>query len=161
MPIKFIDLFSGCGGLTEAFLNNKKFIPLKIIDHDKFCYETTIYRLKQLGFKNFNNIAQLKDISDPKTIKENAKKFQKEIFKILDKEKTKVVFNSDWLGKLKGLDLIELASHYTVARMLERDDFDKRFKIEKKPTAKLEVLVFCNPTNNPVIIYSVNSPGAE
>ena len=70
MPIKFIDLFSGCGGLTEAFLNNKKFIPLKIIDHDKFCYKTTIYRLKQLGFKNFSNIAQLKDISDPKTIKE-------------------------------------------------------------------------------------------
>ena len=77
---------------------------------------------------------------DPKTIKENAKKFQKEIFKILDKEKTKVVFNSDWLGKLKGLDLIELASHYTVARMLERDDFDKRFKIEKKPIAIHEFL---------------------
>ncbi len=53
---------------------------------------------------------------DPKTIKENSKKFQKEIFKILDKERTKVVFNSEWLGKLKGLDLIELASHYTVAR---------------------------------------------
>ena len=67
---------------------------------------------------------------NPKTIKENAKKFQKEIFKILDKEKTKVVFNSDWLGKLKGLDLIELASHYTVARMLERDDFNKRYVSE-------------------------------
>ena len=77
---------------------------------------------------------------DPKKIKENAKKFQKEIFKILNKEKTKVVFNSQWLGKLKGLDLIELASHYTVARMLERDDFDKRFKIEKKPIAIHEFL---------------------
>tara|TARA_B100000035_G_scaffold314782_1_gene332249 strand:+ start:1222 stop:2427 length:1206 start_codon:yes stop_codon:yes gene_type:complete len=77
---------------------------------------------------------------EPKTIKENAKKFQKEVFKILDKEKTKVVFNSEWLGKLKGLDLIELASHYTVARMLERDDFDKRFKIEKKPIAIHEFL---------------------
>lgn len=77
---------------------------------------------------------------EPKAIKENAKKFQKEIFKILDKEKTKVVFNSDWLGKLKGLDLIELASHYTVARMLERDDFDKRFKIERKPIAIHEFL---------------------
>ena len=77
---------------------------------------------------------------DPKTIKDNAKKFQKEIFKILDKEKTKVAFNSQWLGKLKGLDLIELASHYTVARMLERDDFDKRFKIEKKPIAIHEFL---------------------
>ena len=77
---------------------------------------------------------------DPKTIEENSKKFQKEIFKILDKEKTKVVFNSEWLGKLKGLDLIKLASHYTVARMLERDDFDKRFKIEKKPIAIHEFL---------------------
>jgi len=70
MPIKFIDLFSGCGGLTEAFINNKKFTPLKIIDHDKFCYKTTIQRLKQLGFKNPNKIAELRDISDPKTIKE-------------------------------------------------------------------------------------------
>ena len=77
---------------------------------------------------------------DPKTIRDNAKKFQKEIFKILDKEKTIVAFNSKWLGKLKGLDLIELASHYTVARMLERDDFDKRFKIEKKPIAIHEFL---------------------
>ena len=70
MPIKFIDLFSGCGGLSEAFINNKKFTPLKIIDHDKFCYKTTIQRLKQLGFKNPNKIAELRDISDPKTIKE-------------------------------------------------------------------------------------------
>ena len=77
---------------------------------------------------------------DSKTIKQNAKKFQKEIFKILDKEKTQVRFNSEWLGKLKGLDLIELASHYTVARMLERDDFDKRFKVEKKPIAIHEFL---------------------
>ena len=77
---------------------------------------------------------------DPKTIEENSKKFQKEIFKILDKDKTKLVFNSEWLGKLKGLDLIELASHYTVARMLERDDFDKRFKIEKKPISIHEFL---------------------
>ena len=77
---------------------------------------------------------------DQKTIKANAKKFQKEIFKILDRNKTRVVFNSEWLGKLKGLDLIELASHYTVARMLERDDFDQRFKIEKKPIAIHEFL---------------------
>ena len=77
---------------------------------------------------------------DPKTIKQNAKKFHKEIFKILDKEKTKISFNSEWLGKLKGLDLIELASHYTVARMLERDDFDKRFKVEKKPISIHEFL---------------------
>ena len=77
---------------------------------------------------------------DSKTIKQNAKKFQKEIFKILDKEKTQVSFNSEWLSKLKGFDLIELASHYTVARMLERDDFDKRYKVEKKPIAIHEFL---------------------
>ena len=53
---------------------------------------------------------------EPETIKNNAKKFQKEIFKILDKDKTKVVFNSSWLGKLKGLDLIELASHITLSQ---------------------------------------------
>ena len=51
--IKFIDLFSGCGGLTEAFLNNKRFIPIKIIDNDKFCYQTTINRLKKIKFKFF------------------------------------------------------------------------------------------------------------
>ncbi len=77
---------------------------------------------------------------DPEAIKQNAKKFQKEIFKILDRNKTEVVNNSKWLGKLKGLDLIELASHYTVARMLERDDFDKRFKIERKPISIHEFL---------------------
>ena len=77
---------------------------------------------------------------DAEQIKQNAKMFQKEIFKILDKKKTRVVFNSNWLGKLKGLDLVELASHYTVARMLERDDFDKRFKIEKKPISIHEFL---------------------
>ena len=68
MSIKFIDLFSGCGGLTEAFLNNKKFSPIKIIDNDKFCYDTTIHRLKKLKFKNPEKIAQLKDISSNKTI---------------------------------------------------------------------------------------------
>lgn len=77
---------------------------------------------------------------DADSIKSNAKKFQKEIFKILDKKKTRVEFNSKWLGKLKGLDLVELASHYTVARMLERDDFDKRFRTEKKPISIHEFL---------------------
>ena len=68
MSIKFIDLFSGCGGLTEAFLNNKRFSPLKIIDSDKFCYHTTINRLKKLKFKNPEKIVELKDISNSETI---------------------------------------------------------------------------------------------
>ncbi len=48
--------------------------------------------------------------------------------KILDKEKTKIVYNSEWLGKMSFEDVIKLASKYTVARMLERDDFTKRYK---------------------------------
>ena len=66
--IKFIDLFSGCGGLTEAFLNNKRFIPIKIIDNNKFCYQTTINRLKKLKFKNPEKLAYLEDISNLQTI---------------------------------------------------------------------------------------------
>jgi len=69
MYVKFIDLFSGCGGLSEAFLNNKKFTPLKIIDNDKFCYKTTLHRLKKLKIKKLSEIVELKDISNPKTIK--------------------------------------------------------------------------------------------
>ena len=68
---------------------------------------------------------------DSTTIKKNSQIFQKEIYKILLKGKTRVEFNSKWLGKLNGIDLINLASSYTVARMLERDDFDKRYKANK------------------------------
>ncbi len=56
----------------------------------------------------------------------NARTYQQQIFKILDPEKTKVAFNSEWLAKLNFADVINLASKYTVARMLERDDFHKR-----------------------------------
>ncbi len=58
---------------------------------------------------------------------ENAKTYQQQIFKILDPEKTQIVFNSAWLGKFSAADMIKLASHYTVARILERDDFAKRY----------------------------------
>jgi tyrosyl-tRNA synthetase len=61
-------------------------------------------------------------------VKENAKSYEEQVFKILDPEKTIVVFNSEWLGKLTSYEMIELASKRTVARMLERDDFEKRFK---------------------------------
>jgi len=61
-------------------------------------------------------------------VKENAKTYQEQIFKILDPDLTKVVFNSLWMNKMNAADLIRLASHHTVARMLERDDFDKRYK---------------------------------
>jgi tyrosyl-tRNA synthetase len=59
---------------------------------------------------------------------ENAKTYKEQVFKVLDPEKTVVVFNSEWLGKMTAEDLIKLTAKYTVARMLEREDFKKRFK---------------------------------
>ena len=58
---------------------------------------------------------------------ENAKTYQHQVFKILDPEKTTVAFNSQWLGRMGAADLIRLAATHTVARMLERDDFQKRY----------------------------------
>ena len=59
---------------------------------------------------------------------ENARTYESQIYKILDPEKTLVMFNSSWLGEMKATELIQLAAKYTVARMLERDDFSKRYK---------------------------------
>ncbi len=61
-------------------------------------------------------------------IKVNAKTYQEQIFKILDAEKTQVMFNSTWMSKMTSADMIKLAAQYNVARMLERDDFSKRYK---------------------------------
>ena len=61
-------------------------------------------------------------------VKQNAKTYQNQVFKILDKEKTRVVFNSEWLKNLGADGMLKLSAQYTVARMLERDDFNKRFK---------------------------------
>ncbi|MCH8867345.1 MAG: tyrosine--tRNA ligase [Proteobacteria bacterium] len=61
-------------------------------------------------------------------IKANAETYESQIFKILDKKKTRIVFNSSWMGDMDAAGLVRLASHYTVARMLERDDFSKRYK---------------------------------
>ena len=58
---------------------------------------------------------------------ENAKSYQEQIFKILDPEKTEIVFNSTWMSDFSAADLIQLAAKHTVARMLERDDFNKRY----------------------------------
>ncbi len=67
--IKFIDLFSGCGGLSEAFLKSNKYSPIKIIDNDKFCYLTTLKRLNKLKFRNPEKIAEQNDISNNNFIK--------------------------------------------------------------------------------------------
>ncbi|HVX65222.1 MAG TPA: tyrosine--tRNA ligase [Bryobacteraceae bacterium] len=61
-------------------------------------------------------------------LERNAETYRRQVFKILDPEKTKVPFNSEWLGPLNFADMIRLAAKYTVARLLERDDFAKRFK---------------------------------
>ena len=60
-------------------------------------------------------------------VKANAQTYAKQVFKILDKNKTKIVFNSDWFDKMSAGDMIQLASQITVSRMLERDDFSKRY----------------------------------
>ena len=75
----------------------------------------------------------------PDEIAANAETYKKQVFKILDAEKTVVDFNSRWLGKLSSMDWISLCSKYTVARMLERDDFTKRMK-EQRPIAIHELL---------------------
>lgn len=58
---------------------------------------------------------------------ENARTYEQQIFKILDPERTLVMFNSSWMGEMNAVDLIQLAAKHTVARMLERDDFSKRY----------------------------------
>ncbi|MBU3693640.1 MAG: tyrosine--tRNA ligase [Rhodocyclaceae bacterium] len=63
----------------------------------------------------------------PEEVAENAKTYQKQVFRILDPARTEVVFNADWMGKLSAADMIGLAARSTVARMLERDDFAKRY----------------------------------
>ncbi|MFT7291783.1 MAG: tyrosyl-tRNA synthetase, partial [Marinobacter psychrophilus] len=57
----------------------------------------------------------------------NAVSYKEQVFKILDPAKTRVAFNSEWMSKMSAADMIALAGQYTVARMLERDDFDKRY----------------------------------
>ena len=61
----------------------------------------------------------------------NAQTYQEQVFKILDRDKTTIVFNSEWMGKMSAADMIKLAGRQTVARMLERDDFKKRYKAEQ------------------------------
>lgn len=84
-----------------------------------------------------------KNVTRPPLSKEeiliNVQTYREQVFKILDPNKTKIVFNSEWLQKLNPVDIIKLASTYTVARMLERDDFSKRYR-ENKPIAIHEFL---------------------
>lgn len=64
----------------------------------------------------------------PDEVAANAATYREQIFKILDPDRTELVFNSSWMGEMSAADMIQLASRYTVARMLERDDFHKRYQ---------------------------------
>lgn len=70
--------------------------------------------------------ATRKPLTEEEVLK-NAETYKQQVFKILDPAKTQVVFNSEWMGKMSAVDLISLAAKHTVARMLERDDFEKRY----------------------------------
>lgn len=70
---------------------------------------------------------------------ENARTYREQIFKILDPEKTRIVFNSDWMSNMTAGDMIKIASSYTVARMLERDDFKQRW-VSQNPISIHEFL---------------------
>jgi tyrosyl-tRNA synthetase len=72
-------------------------------------------------------------------VAQNAGTYTDQVFKILDRSKTEVRFNSEWMGKLDAADLVRLASKHTVARMLERDDFAKRYR-SQQPIAIHELL---------------------
>ncbi|WP_297813877.1 tyrosine--tRNA ligase [uncultured Methylophaga sp.] len=75
----------------------------------------------------------------PEQVEQNAITYQEQVFKILDPEKTEVVFNSHWMNDMSSADMIRLASNHTVARMLERDDFHKRYS-NNQPIAIHEFL---------------------
>jgi len=75
--------------------------------------------------------SETRKILTKEAVAANAQTYQDQVFKILDKRKTTVVYNSEWLGMLSAAEMIQLSAQYTVARMLERDDFSKRFKSQQ------------------------------
>ena len=77
-----------------------------------------------------SGVNQTRPVLTREEVDENAKTYKKQIYKILDKDKTRIEFNSKWMKKITSAELIDIASKYTVARMLERDDFKQRFKLE-------------------------------
>ena len=78
-----------------------------------------------------SGVSETRPILTVEQLKKNSKTYQDQIFKILDKKKTKIKFNSAWFKKMSSAELINLSSKMTVARMLEREDFSKRYKGNK------------------------------
>jgi tyrosyl-tRNA synthetase len=79
---------------------------------------------------------ELRPVLSVSEVKKNAETYKKQVFKILDKNKTIIKFNSEWLNKLSSEKLIQIIGSYSVARMLERDDFKKRFKSNQNISIK-------------------------
>jgi len=118
-------------------------------------HTVTLHKLKQFQDLGHQVIVVIGDftamVGDPsgrseirkrlsrKEVLENAETYKKQIFKILNPKKTKVVFNSKWLGAMSFEDVLHLTAKYTVARMLERDDFSKRYR-NQQPISVLEFL---------------------
>ena len=86
-----------------------------------------------------SGVNETRPVLTEKEIKENAKTYERQVFKILDKKKTEIRFNSEWMNKFSPEDFIRLSSVQTVARMLERDDFSKRYS-DQKPISIHEFL---------------------
>lgn len=84
---------------------------------------------------------QMRVKMSPEQVTKNARTYQRQVFKILDRKKTRVVFNSSWLKKLTAQDILELSSHCTVAQMLARADFKKRMEDRKE----ISILEFIYP----------------
>ena len=84
-------------------------------------------------------VSETRKVLTKAQVQDNATTYQRQIFKILDPDKTSIEFNSRWMAPMTAGGLIELAAHYRVARMMERDDFHKRFQ-EQKPISIHELL---------------------
>ena len=78
-----------------------------------------------------SGVSQTRPQLSPEQVQANAATYLEQIYRVLDREKTEVVYNSTWLGRLSSREVIELSAKYTVARMLERDDFAQRFAAER------------------------------
>ncbi|MBI2340652.1 MAG: tyrosine--tRNA ligase [Deltaproteobacteria bacterium] len=75
-----------------------------------------------------SGVSETRKVMTAEQVKENAGTYESQVFKILDRKKTEVVFNSEWLGKMPPIEFAQMGSKFTVARMMERDDFKMRFK---------------------------------
>ena len=91
----------------------------------------------------------------------NAETYKRQVFKILDPEKTLVEFNSRWLGQMSAADFIRLASHCTVARMLERDDFEKRYREQRAISSHEFMYPLCQGYDSVALKTDVEMGGTD